>query len=455
VPGARLTITDETVCPARRVSEPTPRTNSWFGSAKVLPPASSLKPLAYSFTDQVFAVAGTFLVNVMLARTQTKSEYGMFTLSYSIFTFLAGLHNAAILEPYTVYGSGRYRDRFSAYLRLMSRWNVLVGLLLMGCLLCSCLLFRLFAPTIASKALVGLGLSVGVLLSGAFLRRVFYLQRQPVFAAGSSFVFFLTVACGIWLTLRMHALNGFSVFLILGLGWIAAGAGFGRKLAFGNSPDSFLNMEPGYWGEHWDYARWVFVTALIFQLTNQGYYWLVAGFLSVREVAELKVMYILVMPIDQFFIAVNYLVLPALAGHYASGRRGCYLLLWKRISLATIAATGLFAVVVRVLGRQAMHNLYAGRFDDLAPLLFTLSLLPLVMGIGNTMNDALKAAEEPRFVFYAYLCSGAATFLGGIPLVRQFGLRGAVYGLLLSATAYTCTLAVAFFSKAYASREAT
>ena len=83
----------------------------------------------------------------------------------------------------------------------------------------------------------------------------------------------------------------------------------------------------------------------------------------------------------------------------------------------------------------------------------TLSLLPLVMGIGNTMNDALKAAEEPRFVFYAYLCSGAVTFLAGIPLVRQFGLRGAVFGLLLSAIAYSCTLAIAFFSTTYANRK--
>ena len=55
---------------------------------------------------------GTFTVNLILARTQTKEEYGMFPLSYSFFTFLAGLHNAAILEPYTVFGSGRHRARF-------------------------------------------------------------------------------------------------------------------------------------------------------------------------------------------------------------------------------------------------------------------------------------------------------------------------------------------------------
>jgi O-antigen/teichoic acid export membrane protein len=96
-----------------------------------------------------------------------------------------------------------------------------------------------------------------------------------------------------------------------------------------------------------------------------------------------------------------------------------------------------------------MHILYAGKFDGLAPLLFMLGLLPVVMGIGNTMNDALKAAEKPKLVFYAYLGSGAATVLGGIPLVLRFGLRGAVYGMLFSGATYTAILALSFLLNVY------
>ena len=67
------------------------------------------------------------------------------------------------------------------------------------------------------------------------------------------------------------------------------------------------------------------------------------------------------------------------------------------------------------------------------------------MGIGNTMNDALKSMERPHVVFYAYVTSGAMTFAAGIPLVRHFGVKGAVIGMLLSASAYTLLLAVGFF----------
>lgn len=414
-----------------------------------IPAVSRLTPVAYSFADQALAVGGGFLANIMLARTQSKEEYGMFALSYSVFTFLSALHNSAILEPYTVYGSGRYRNRFSEYLRLMVRVNALVGLLLTMLVLLVCLVLYWAAPQYVSRALLGLGVTVGVLLSGAFLRRVFYLQRQPAFAAQASLICFVTVACALWLAAKAHFLNGFSVFVVLALGWIAAGLGLGKKLALGGPGPSFLDSEPGYGREHWNYSRLVFLTAFVFQFTTQGYYWIVAGFLSVKEVAELRAMQMLVAPMDQVFIALSFLVIPVLAARYASKRMGNFLSFSRRYGLAVGSLTALFALAVRLVGKPVMHWLYAGRFDGLAPLLYILAFLPLTMGIGNVMSGALNAAEKPKLVFYAYLCSGTATLLGGIPLVVRFGLMGAVYGLLLSAGVYTAALALGFFLAIY------
>jgi O-antigen/teichoic acid export membrane protein len=442
--------TDETLGVPRPLVNEIGQPNGWLRSVvSALPAASRFVPVAYSFADQALAVGATFLANVMLARTQTKQEYGMFALSYSVFTFLAALHNSAILEPCTVYGSGRYRNRFSEYLRLMVRVNAFVGLLLTMLVLLVCLVLYWAAPQYLSRALLGLGVTVGVLLSGTFLRRVFYLQRQPAFAAEASLICFVTVVCALWLAARAQVLNGFSVFVILALGWIAAGLGLGRKLALGHPAQSFLDSEPGYWGEHWKYSKWVLSTAFVFQLTAQGYYWIVAGFLSVKDVAGLRAMQMLVAPIDQVFIALGFLVIPALAARYASKRMADFLSFTKRYGLAVVSATALFALAVRLVGRPVMHSLYAGKFDDLTPLLYILAFLPLTMGIGNVMGGALSAAEKPKLIFYAYLCSGAATLLVGILLVIRFGLMGAVYGLLLSAGVYTTALALGFLQVVY------
>jgi len=425
--------------------------NGWLRSAvAALPAPSKLLQIGYSFADQALAVGGTFLANVALARSQTKEEYGMFALSYSVFTFLSVLHNAAIVEPYTVYGSGRYHDRFSAYLRLMARCNALIGLALTGLLLLACLILYWAAPQYLTRALLGLGVTVGVLLSAAFLRRVFYLQRQPGYAARASLICFVTVTSALGLAAKAHALNGFSVFAILALGWIAAGMGLGRKLALGHPRgESFLESEPGYWGEHWKYSKWALATAFVFQLTGQAYYWIVAGFLSVKDVAGLRAMQMLVAPVDQVFIAVTLLVIPALAARYASNRMAGYLTFTKRYALGVAGVTALFALAVRLLGRPLMHWLYAGKFDELIPGLYVLAFLPLLMSIGNTLGNAMNAAEKPRLVFAGFLSSGVATLALGIPLVIRFGLPGAVYGLLVSATVYTGAQALGFFLAVY------
>jgi O-antigen/teichoic acid export membrane protein len=437
--------TDEALSATPPAADEAQKGNGWLQSMLAeIPAVPKLAPVAYSLTDQGLAVGAMFLVNVVLARTQTKEEYGMFALSYSVFTFLSGLHNATILEPYTVYGSGRYQDRFSEYLRLIVRSHAFLGLLFSGVLLSVYLLLTWVAPRFPAQALLGLGLTVGFLLSGLLLRRVFYLQRQPALAAQSSFVFFVAVASGLWLTAKLHALDSFTVFLVLALGWVIAGASFGRRLAFGKPQQRFLELEPNYWREHWKYSRWVLATALVFQLMTQGYYWIVAGLLSVKEVGELRAIYNLIAPVDQVFIALSYLVVPVLAAHYASKRMAGFLSLWRRYSLATLGLTALFALAVRFLGKAVMHMLYAGKFDWLAPLLYLLALLPLMMAIGNTISHALNSSEKPYFVFWAYLSSGVVTFLGGIPLVVHFGLLGEVLGMLLSTTIYTMTLAVGF-----------
>jgi O-antigen/teichoic acid export membrane protein len=409
-----------------------------------IPSKSKLLAIGYSFGDQAFAVGGGFLVNVALARVQTKEEYGLFALSYSAFAFLLGLYYAAILEPFTVYASGRYRKRFSAYLRLMARSNAILCTLLTGILLSICLLLRWIAPHLLSRASFGLALTAGVLLSGYFLRRIFYVQRQPAYATASSLVFLIVVSCSLWGLAKAQRIDSLTVFLALAVGWIAAAVALGRRLQFGEPTQSFLASEPRYWKEHWNYSKWVLATAFVFQFTHQGYYWLVGGFLSAAEVANLRAMYLLVGPVEQVFIALSYLIVPALSARFAAQEMGSFFSLWKRYSLGTLAISSLYALVVRIVGRPLVHLLYAGKYDGLAPYLFCLTLVPLVMWVGGTMGHALNSVEKPHFVFWAYVSSGAATFLLGIPLVIHFGLWGAVYGMLLSAATYTIALAISF-----------
>jgi len=412
-----------------------------------------MKQLLFGLADQCFAVGSMFLVNVVLARTQSKEEYGMFALSYSIFTFLAGLHNAVVLEPFTVYGSGRYRNRFASYWPLMMGGNLFIGMVLSAGLLLTYLLFTVVAPALNSRALVGLAIALSFLLTGLFVRRTFYVLHQPLRAAELSLVYFSVVALLLWIGAKIRLLNGFGVFLILALSWLIAGLTLFRKLPSRERSRAFLNSEPHYGKEHWKYTRWVLVTALIFQFTHQGYYWLVGGFLSVKEVGELKAMYVLIAPIEQVMISLSFMFLPALASKYACGDTRAFVTSWRRYTFLILGITLTFALAIRMAGSTVVHILYSGKFDGLGSLPFLLALVPLAMGIGNTANDAIKAAEKPRFVFNAYVSSAVATFAVGIPLVRSLGLRGAAWGMIFSAATYSATLFITFRLRVHVPRQ--
>jgi len=403
--------------------------------------SGTVRAMGYSIADQALAVGGMFLANVALARTQSKEEYGIFALTYSVFTFLTGLHNAMILEAYTVYGAGRYHERFSSYAKLLWRSNTWLGVVLttaIGLIWAGLYGVR---PALASPTILGLALGSGVLLSAAFVRRTFYIRRRPDLAARFSLVFFVTCAALLGLAVRTGLWSGFSAFAIVATAWIVSGLSVARELpGSGEQGISFTSAAPGYWAEHWKYSRWVVVTALVFQLTNQMYYWLAAGILSVKETGDLRAMYNLVGPVDQVLIAMSFLVLPVMSRRAATQGVAGVLPVWRAYCVGSLLLTGAFAAAVNLLGKPVMHVLYGGKFDDVAPLLGLLALLPVIMALGSTMNAGLKALEKPDLVFYAYACSGATTVLAGIPLVTHFGLRGAVYGLLGSAGVYAVVL---------------
>src|SRR5262245_12377059 len=55
-----------------------------------------------ALSEQALFAGGNFVLNIALAVTIPAADYGAFVFAFTMFTIVAGFHNALILEPATV-----------------------------------------------------------------------------------------------------------------------------------------------------------------------------------------------------------------------------------------------------------------------------------------------------------------------------------------------------------------
>ncbi len=171
-------------------------------------------------------------------------------------------------------------------------------------------------------------------------------RQRPDLAARFSAVFFCCCLLFLWASFKVGLLSGFSAFVILALSWVLAGFTVIKQLPGVPASEGFTEIVPVYWSEHWKYSRWVLVTAFVYQLTTQGYFWLAAALLSVVEVGNLRALYNMVLPLDQVFTAMSLVVLPVMCARYATQKMDGLVHVWKRYcSTWFIVTCGLVALI--------------------------------------------------------------------------------------------------------------
>src|SRR4051812_24380303 len=120
--------------------------------------------LSVAVADQAVFSGANFVLNLLLARWLSASEFGAFALAYAIFLFLAGFHNVFLLDPASVLGPSSFRDVTASYVRTLVRLNFAIGLVLSGAVAVGALIVGFTGERELAKALVGLALATPLVL---------------------------------------------------------------------------------------------------------------------------------------------------------------------------------------------------------------------------------------------------------------------------------------------------
>jgi O-antigen/teichoic acid export membrane protein len=399
----------------------------------------------YSLADQIFSVGTIFIANIILARTATTSEYGAFAIIYTVYTLITAMHNAYLMEPFTLFASGLYRKDFTEYLQYAIRINYMI------CMALSFLTFGTFIFLFTMDddeyytVVFGLAIALTSSLTAIFSRRVFYIDKNTRLAAKMSFYFFSIVIFGLMVLVNTKLLSGFSIFILIGLGWLIAMSIFYKKYSIGFKNNNFISYHPNYWKKHWTYSRWVIATALIFQLSSQGYLWIVGGILSLNEVASLRALLNITQPINILFGAISMVSIIRLSKVFQDKDYYKFEAILIKVLTCLLILSIIFYILVLMFDEKIIKFLYSGKYLNSLEFLKIVGVAPVVFGVGALLNDALKAMEEPKWTFYSYLASGSVTLAIGIPLIYKLGLEGAAWGILISSVTFATVGVFGFY----------
>lgn len=381
-----------------------------------------------SVTDQVLISGSNLVLNVVLARWLTKSEYGGFGVMFSAFVLFSGLFTASLIEPLSIFGAVRFRHCLPAYTAGVFKLHAYLSLLLAPAV--TAFLFWSALPGLPLwQSAAAVNVTLTVVAFYWLLRRLAY-----VTAAHAS-----AVAAGALYNLLLLA----ALAVLYWLGWLSApmglycqAAGAAGAVVLLLQKFTFLapRTSPGLrlreiTASHWEYGRWALGTAVVYWLSAEAYYVIVARLVDAPAVAGFRSVQNLSMLFPNFVTAMSVLLLPKLAARFASGgARALHRPLGLFTAACTIGAVA-YGGVLSLWGAPVLSVLYGEHYAEYA-YLFPLLLCNLVLiAASQGLQTGLRAMNAPREVFGGFLLAGLFTCTAGVAMTSLWQLTGAVAGM--------------------------
>jgi O-antigen/teichoic acid export membrane protein len=186
------------------------------------------------------------------------------------------------------------------------------------------------------------------------------------------------------------------------------------------------------WRRHWRYGRWALGANAMMWVPINLFYPLLSRFSGMAEAGELKALMNFAAPMLQACAALHTLMLPYSARVLqARGSAGVSVIL-RRMTLLCVGCAVPYWVVLLLFQGPAFRMLYSGRYTEVAYLLPVVALASVAGSAFFGPSIVLRSMESPGLIFASVSVSSGVAVAVGIPLTRAWGLRGAVWSIVLS-----------------------
>lgn len=390
---------------------------------------------ALAILDQGLISGSNFIISIILARTLSPGDYGVYALAFEVLLLLTVAYTSLVLEPMSVFGSSVYREHSREYFGALLRAHAAGSVVIVFLISASAATVYLINPASSlAGALMGVSVAGPLVLLYWMARRTYYMRLSPRGALTGGGVYCLVLMCGLFTLTHWKLLSPMSAFLLLGAGSATASLFMLKALRPRLSGRDLHLRASEVLRRHWVYGRWALASAIpSCFFSGAMYYLLLSQFGGLGDAGEMKALLNLNSPVSQAFVAVSLLSLPYASHVFHRDGTGSLSRLISRMTLLYVGGPVLYWIVIVAFGGPVVHLLYGGKYTMVAGLLPLLALGSVFRISVSANANILRAMESPSTVCGIYASVGVLSVLAGIPLVWRYHVLGAVITFTLCA----------------------
>ena len=388
-----------------------------------------------ALVDQGCLSASTFGTTALIARTAGLEALGTFSVVWMVVLLVNAAQGAIVTAPMASLAPsehGSAADYYAHYVRLELR---LIGMLV---LISAAVLIVVFATSSWAAPIVGSGVAavVGYQLYD-FIRRLTHVAGRHSAAATVSAVTASTQLTALAI-LGSKGLLTAPVALFAASACMGATATIAAALVVPRWLPRRDDLELGR--RHWESSRWLLGSALMQWTCGNLFLMLSPSFVGLWATGALRAAQSLVGIANIWHHGLEN-VIPSHAGRLWRQESPWHAVLYVgRVTLIWTLVTAAFVGTVIVYADELLLAVYGPEIAAYGWVLQWYAVLQLLIFLGLPLRSLLRAAEQTRGIFLGFAAAALFSVVTVIPLLKAYGLVGALAGLTGAQVAFQCVL---------------
>ena len=373
--------------------------------------------------DQALVSGTNFLSGVLIARALGPDQFGVFSLAWTGILFAIRLHFSAVTAPMMSIGPKEHSGQPHYYNKALGQHLIVMVILIMLTALGAWISDRYFDQRQLDGFVLVLPMIVAVFTTQEFLRRMCFTQHRPNRALVSDILRYavqLTLLIGLWLT------GNASLDRML---WIIAFCGF-----LGCLPMLGLGLsiahDKRHWVRHFNFSKWMIGGSVVQWFAGNLFLVATGAVVGASAAGAFRAAQQLTGPMQVLMQGLDNLIPVRLAEALnTSDRNGLRKQANRLVLLTALASAPIIGLLIAVPG-PIMKLFFGASFAPFAHLVPWFAVATGLMTLATAWRGGLRALEATRPFFTVYAISALICLVIAEPLVRAYGLEGAVAGVV-------------------------